>query len=343
MIFNPHFSVLSPLCQLLSCTTRNWSDTEFRMQALSFLLLFLSQWTFASSNLVRVPNDLNYWKNSGFHEMVPLLKLPSDRTGSDLIRVWVKLPENGKLTVKWIGEQNRYSLEYPAGTIADRVESFRQDISDVRGASIDSNGNTVFHVYETAPNLDPNYIYGYEWQRVDDNADQMMAEQLIHLYYPNGDFNGGQDIAEFRDHNHCLQCHAVNQPTPLTDSHLLGYESDERGFFQPLAVLQDSMTVRYHRPWDLNADDHFVSVWCGAQRIQALIQGDSRWYECPDHEAPTGKLDLQKALSQKDPHALGLCESRKYLYEHMDDKAQSVYRQAFEECFPHPMSLPQSK
>src|ERR1700677_2389474 len=108
---------------------------------------------------VKIPNSINYWQTSGFVDMVAPLRLPSDKGFTDIIKVWLKVPEDKKISVLWIESQQRYSLVYPNGTITDRMESTRdystnpisEEIDDVRGARIDENGNTIFHVYEEVP------------------------------------------------------------------------------------------------------------------------------------------------------------------------------------------------
>jgi hypothetical protein len=111
--------------------------------------------------------------------------------------------------------------------------------------------------------------------------------------------------------------------------------SDARGFFQPIATLQDWMTVRNHRAVDLNANDRFITVYCGNQPTRAKWNANvgALWYECPQGQAPIGKLNMAAALQARDPHALQVCESRAYLYKHMDEKARAAFASAFSECF----------
>ena len=82
----------------------------------------------------------------------------------------------------------------------------------------------------------------------------------------------------------------------------------------------------------MNADDSFITVWCGTERARAITDGDRRSYKCPDGAVPVGELQLAAALRDKDTHALQVCASRRYLYRHMDSKAREAYRTAFAEC-----------
>ena len=127
-----------------------------------------------------------------------------------------------------------------------------------------------------------------------------------------------------------------NQPAPAsvrppsrTPANML---TDSQGFFQPITVLANRMTVRDSRKWDLNADDPFITVWCGNERVRAVTEGDSRSYRCADGGVPVGELQLAAALKNKDAHALQVCASRRYLYQHMDSKARKAYHTAFAEC-----------
>ena len=286
-----------------------------------------------------IPNDTDYWRREHFAEMVLPIHLPTNRARTDLIRVWLKIPNDRQISVRWIGSQSRYSLVYPAGTVADRVESMSDQIEDVRGARIDENGNTFFHVYEIEPGHGTSMLVGYEWQREDVEADRQAGEELIRLLFPPGHgtsvhadhWRRGQ-IEFFRKVNQCGACHQPDAPVPATTVWPFRLESDSRGFFQPIAVLKNWATIRDHRSWDINADYPFVTVRCGSEKVEAVSQDNYRGYHCPGERAPIGTLDLQAALKKKDGHALLLCESRRYLFTHMDEKARKAFRRAFQDC-----------
>ena len=287
---------------------------------------------------VQIPNDLHYWENAGFAEMVPPVRLPSDKDHLESIRVWLRVPEDQKISVSWVESQSRYSLIYPPGTVADRVDSSKSDpastegVDDVRGARIDERSNTIFHDYETVPGESPDWLKGYEWKRDGDNADKAAADALVSLFFPKGYNWDPAVIRQFRQLNQCAACHQADAPAPTTTAPPFRFESDSRGFFQPMTVLQNSMTVRDHRQWDLNADDPFVTVWCGDQQTYAVVDGDTRKYECPGEIAPIGKLDIIAALKEHDPHAEQVCSSRNYLYLHMDIQARTAFKPMFEDC-----------
>jgi hypothetical protein len=205
-------------------------------------------------------------------------------------------------------------------------------IEDVRGARIGDGGEVHFHVYEPVPGEDQRVLKGYEWLRTDAKADDLAADSLIQLFYRNAPDSAQPEMRGFRRLNQCGACHQSKAPAPLTTRSAPPFISDSHGFFQPTTVLEDTMAIRDHRRWDLNADDPFVTVWCGSQQVRATATGDSRRYQCPNDAVPIGKLQLTAAVAKRDSHALQVCESRKYLYMHMDDKARDAYRVGFQEC-----------
>lgn len=325
---------------------------------------------------VQVPNRLDYWPDAGFVHMVGPTRLPTDKRIRDHIAVWVRVPKGGVIQVTWLPGQKRYTLLFPPGTVADRVESDYNakqamltinGIADVRGARIGKDGHTWFHDYEPVPGTPGHWLKGYEWRRAGPVQDDLAADRLIRLFYPGAPARAEQEMAEFRRLNQCGACHRVNRPTP---AHMPGARrthaghaldtvvnqssmgtpaaspgsprphavlpmTDADGFFQPITVMTDSMVVRNHRRWDLNADDPFITVRCGDEKTTAVTQGDARYYVCANGDVPTGTLDMLAALKHRDPHALKVCKARTYLYDHMDAVGKRVYRKFYQECRGH--------
>lgn len=286
-----------------------------------------------AADWLSLPNDQSYWQKAGYAKMVGPLHLPTNAEQTDVIQVWLKLPEGAKVSAQRIfdSRESRFTLVYPAGTIASRVE-FQSDgasVGDVRGARIDQDGKTIFHVYEPSPLASPGEIVGYEWPRQDDAADAAAGQRLAHLYFPRGD---EPRLPGFLKHNRCLGCHQENAPSPAVITSPLQYQSDSRGFLQTPSVLSDEITVRNHREWDLNADDRFVTVTCSGQPVKAVTRAGMRGYACPNGVAPMGRLDVAAALAAGEQHAKDLCASRRYLFDHMDDGARAAFAPAFTEC-----------
>src|SRR5262245_62041424 len=130
-----------------------------RIVRLLALAILLSVGVYAqdSARPVDIPNDESYWRNAGFVEMVPPLRLPTDKRNDNLIKVWLRIPDEGRITLEWLADQKRNTLRFPPGTTADRVETMRNEkkalqvingIEDVRGATIDASGASLFHVYQ---------------------------------------------------------------------------------------------------------------------------------------------------------------------------------------------------
>lgn len=137
----------------------------------------------------------------------------------------------------------------------------------------------------------------------------------------------------FRMVNHCTACHKTNRPVPTAKNGMSHPETDADGFFQPITVLTDTMTLVNIRPWDLNVDDPYITVRCGKHKAKLTTVDDSyRHYSCPDHGAPVGRLDMAAALKHNDPHALKVCAARQYLYKHMKAKDRKDFARYFAEC-----------
>ncbi len=299
----------------------------------------------AHLHAVRVPDRLSHWPQSGFVEMVPPVRLPQNKSIHEHIMVWLRIPAGKKIGVSWLPDQKRYTLKFPPGTVADRIETVKGEkgpmqvvngISDVRGARIDAKGRTWWHVYEPVPGGSSKWLKGYEWLRASNLDDNLAATQLVRLYFPGQPAKANRSIMRFRMTSHCTACHEANRPVPTT-ANKSGFtgapETDADGFFQPITVLADSMTLFNVRPWDLNVGDPYISVWCGKHHATLVTRGDaSRYYTCPNGKAPVGKLAMAAALKHKDPHALKVCAAREYLYKHMIAKGRQAFAQAEAEC-----------
>ena len=296
---------------------------------------------------VQIPNELDYWRNAGFVDMVGPVRLPTDKATGDHIAVWLRIPRGKKITIEWLADQKRYIVKFPPGTVADRVESAKSEhdamgvihgISDVRGARIGADGEMWFHDYEPVPGEPIKWLTGYEWLRADSVGDNLAADRLIKLFYPGAPAKARNEMAEFRRLNQCGACHQINRPVPVTATKDGDYfsETDADGFYQPITVLTDTMTLENSRPWDLNPGDPYITVWCGKKKAQLTTEDHSyRGYACPGHGVPTGKLDIVRALRHRDPHALKVCAARKYLYEHMTEDARKALAHGFAECSIH--------
>lgn len=316
--------------------------------SLAALLLSTSSSAFGAQNIhihpVQIPNTPDYWRDAGFVDMVGPVRLPTDNSVGEHIAVWLRIPNDEKITVRWLPGQRRYTLKFPTGTIADRVDSSKDEhdamqvihgVADVRGARIGADGAVWFHDYEPIPGEPIRWLKGYEWLRSGPVGDNLAADKLIKLFYLGAPARAHKAMAQFRRLNQCGACHQVNRPVPTTATRA-GFslpETDADGFYQPITVLTDTMTLVNIRPWDLNAGDPYITVWCGGKKAQLTTKDHSyRRYTCPNHLVPTGKLAIVSALKHNDPHALKVCAARKYLYEHMTESGRMAFAKGFAEC-----------
>jgi hypothetical protein len=62
------------------------------------------------SNL-RIDDPETFWRD-GYFPLVPAIHPPTTHDREDLIQVWLKLPPGGKIGVRWLEKQQRYTLTY---------------------------------------------------------------------------------------------------------------------------------------------------------------------------------------------------------------------------------------
>ncbi|HVY44381.1 MAG TPA: hypothetical protein VHB21_00825, partial [Minicystis sp.] len=275
------------------------------------------------------------WIADGYIELVPALRLPSHVNGVDRIEVWLKVPEGAKISAKHLDAQKRWTLVYPKGTIADRLEMpDGEHIADVRGTELGDGGAEYFHVYRP----DGGKMKGFIWKR-DDDAQQTEATRVLLDHVQHDEHVAGREVELIKLNNACGPCHAHereehtkqvrNQPNRATDA---------AGFFVPETVLRDRGVVERHRPREMNVGDKFVQFSCVAadgteSKPKMVVHKDGmRWPICDDGTNPVGTLDVAAGLAAEDIHVVRLCKSRQHLYERMDATARDAFASAFKEC-----------
>jgi hypothetical protein len=286
---------------------------------------------------LRIDDPSTHWRDNGFTAMTPPVHLPSDESGRDRIVVWLKLGA-GTIGARVVDGEAR--LVFPAGTIADRVETVGDAVMDVRGTTLDESGER-FHVYVPVDEA-PSALIGWEWRRSDDGAEHDATDALLarlrttqrrmHGSAPPTEPELAQTLRQYEKNNNCGACHVHEKPLATTGN-VVHRATDENGFFVPLSVLTDESPLERHRPWDVNADDPFLDVMCPSGGKARLAQMNSRrQFACPDFEIPLGRLDFARALAAGDGHAREVCRSRRFLFDHMDQSARAAFAHAFAEC-----------
>jgi hypothetical protein len=292
-----------------------------------------------------------FWAREGFVAMDGPVRPPTSEDGRDRILVYLKLPPGGVVKTRFLEAQQRYSLEYPRGTLADRVE-YQGDgptdgppqpgwrVGDVRGTSLDDDGDW-FHVYRGTTDSAAAPLLGLTWPRGDEAAQVEATAAFVGLV-EDGRVRAPRSAAaranmaeRLRSLNGCAACHSRERAprTRMDAPGIVNRGSDSSGFFQVSTLLADRAPLEMHRPRNPNADDPFIRFVCGEGETPAVVQpGKLGSVRCPGGEVPVGVVDLPAALRASDVHALRVCASRRFLYEHLDTLGRSVWIDAMAEC-----------
>jgi len=311
-----------------------------------------------------IQDPLDYWRGRGFAPMVPAIHLPTTHDADDLIQVWLRIPAGEQIDVRYLADQERYTLVYPVGTRADRVEYYRVEdrppvdlvdyapfrisdadptgwtVADVRGTTLTSDGSQRFHVYRPASGETHAPLAGWAWPRGDDaahrRATRRLAEHARSTARPNGKSPMSEEGVEaLVALNDCAGCHIPNRQriSARQDKELpVDRATDAMGFLVPHAVLTDDCVVVNHRSEDLNREDPFVDVRCEDDPATLRSDDGYEYYTCPGEATPIGYRDIAAGLRADHPYTRAVCESRRYLYRHMTARAREAYSTAFENC-----------
>jgi hypothetical protein len=277
-----------------------------------------------------------YWASHGFVEMTPPIRLPS-RDGAERIIVWLRVPDGQRIAVVRRAD-GAATLSYPTETVSDRVDirDWREpsSVQDVRGTRFEQ-GQEYFHVLRP---LSPAGLEGLEWPRGDQLATRAATEEMLARL-------GEQAPSLFAMQNDCASCHAhdkaerrrfpSNASVATAEGAAPNRGTDADGLYTVATVLADSAPLETHRPRDMNEGDPYVSVACEDGTAAELVVGArGRWrhFRCDDGSVPYARFDLGRALAEEDAHARAVCQSRAYLWNHMDGDGRAAFASAFEEC-----------
>ena len=293
-------------------------------------------------------SDPDHWRRMGYAEMVPSLRLPTTHDATDIVRVYLLIPPGHSISAYYVENERRYTLLFPAGTRADRVEllryrnergEFRETPMDVRGTIIGTGGRQRFHCLrpESGKPLAP--LLGWSWSASDTLAREEATRRIMALASRvgtpiDGPPLSGDELRALKRLNNCAHCHIANhrREASVDAAPFPRRETDASGFYVPLSVLHSEVAVAAARPRDLSADDPWVDVRCG--RVPARLVHNGGWirYRCADGSVPIGRRDVRGALAAGDGYTARVCQSRRYLHAHMDQAARQAFAAAFREC-----------
>lgn len=277
---------------------------------------------------VRIEEPAGWHAREGFVKLVPPVHLPSSSDQLDQVEIWVKVPEGASIEVH-DDERGRPTLEFPPGTIADRVEyaglGAERTIVDIRGTTIDEDGSQTFHVYRPTA-TDPGVpLFGLRWAREDGEAHGAATERLVAKV---GALPPLVNMAEprrsrildgVRARNGCAGCHRISRPenTRSGEHGIVNRSTDRSGFFTPHTVLWDEMPLESYGRFDRSWSDPAVEVRCGDE----VVSRDDR--ACPDGSLPQGRIRWDASDPASRTHLDAVCESRAWIVAHLTDQGRA--------------------
>ncbi|MEX1363216.1 MAG: hypothetical protein AB1Z98_08825 [Nannocystaceae bacterium] len=271
---------------------------------------------------LRIEQPAGYHEREGYVRLVPPVHLPSSSPVRDQVEIWVQLPEGATIDVHE-DEAGRPTLEFPPGTIADRVEfagmGDERTIVDIRGTRIDDDGSQSFHVYRPTGLGAGVPLFGLRWAREDGQAHGAATERLVAklaalppvVNMPQARRDRVLDGVRVR--NGCAGCHGLDRPDNARprEHGLVDRGTDRSGFFTPRTVLYDEVVLESYGLHDRSWADPAVEVRCGDE----LVVRDDR--KCPDGSIPRGRLRWDATEPQAKAHLAEVCESRAWLLAHL--------------------------
>ena len=271
------------------------------------------------------------WESDGFFELVPAIRPPTRTAGPDGVRVWMRLPDGVRFTTQWLRDQARYTVASPAQTVAVRLESIDGVLADVRGTRFEPGGIERFFVLRPGDGG----LVGVEWRRGDSAEQRDATSALVALVRrdargPAGD----RAAARIASQNDCANCHAHARPANNIGGEygLVNGQTDASGLFQIERVLEDHAPLESYGAHDPNVGDPHVVVTCGD--APALVDGEAgaERARCAAGRVPIAHLDIARAIAAGDPHAHRVCDSRRAIFDRLDDEGRKAFAAAFAAC-----------
>ena len=251
--------------------------------------------------------------------MVSPVYLPSSSAEQEQVEVWVSVPADATVQLGE-DERGRWSLTFPPGTRADRVEWFgtgaARRIADIRGTRIDDDGTQTFFVYRpTAPHPTAP-LFGVEWARENATAHAAATERLVARLSTLPPAAGmkperrARFLDDVRAKNRCAGCHGIGRPenTHPREHGVVDRGTDNSGFFTPRAVLWDEGPVEAYGKHNGSLHDPALTVRCNGGVVDAAALTNRR---CPEGEIAQARVQWERAWSNGGARAHMICASRR--------------------------------
>jgi hypothetical protein len=278
----------------------------------------------------------SYWLEAGFVEMVPPVPLPQ-KPGTR-ISVWLRLPPGGQIEAQPRGD--RVLLRYPAGTVAARVGETGGDgsrawrVTDVRATRLEASGVQFFQNFRPAPGSS-NTLVGFEWRRGDARGSSDALDgiaSLVRATSPEPDLHA---LARARATHDCAGCHVLARREARTLGELgeVHRAADADGLFLIQTVLEGRAPLETYAPIAASVGNPYVDFRCD-DTPATWTRGKRKQLVCPQKRVPVGYLDVARGLRDGEVRIRGLCASRRYLFDHLNDFGRTIFKRQREECGP---------
>lgn len=293
---------------------------------------------------LRIDSPLDHHVREGFVQLVPPVHLPSSSPDRDQVEIWVKLPEGASIALS-LDEAGRPSLEFPPGTLADRVEWFgtgdERRIVDIRGTRLRDDGSQAFYVYRPTAPSPRAPLFGLEWARDDPRAQHAATEHLaatVGELPPVADMPAARREAVLdgvRVRNACAGCHGLSRRENQRprEHGLVDRGTDASGFFTPRTVLWDEVPLEAYGAHDRSWNDPAIAVRCPEPAAEPAASPDGTPpRRCPDGSIARGRLRWDAVEPAAKAHRAAVCEGRAWLAAHMTQSDRAKLTSALQPC-----------
>ncbi len=293
---------------------------------------------------VTIEDPVSDWDVKGFVTLEPPVYLPVTADEKGRIEVALRIPEGATVEVVEHPADERPTLRFPAGTIADRLEyrkGLRGDdevwqVADVRGTEIEPVGAERFRLFRPLHKGGGQPLFGYTWPRGEPDVHEAVMDRFAAAMQKGRGFTKpprkkarARTIEGFRQRGACAACHIHGKPESQKTPRRA---TDASGFYVPQSVLFNDAPLEAHRARDINHTSPFIDIGCPDGTPAKKVQDKGVHFECDGGQVPRATLRIVEALAAGDVHAKGVCRSRQYLYDHLDDAGRKVFAPRFAEC-----------